>query len=225
MNHRQLLSESIAERFREVCDQRIGSLHPVDFSDESGFVSKVKLQFNNASITSFLNRLPSPGNSWQQSEPEGLAAMRALAVDELVVTGSTKRPDSCIQELKTTRNDKAKSFELLKGRYACPLNFTGPGEDDVREFVLESLMVRDRRRSEEASLASTDHDYLWYRLNLIAVYSQVSSDLRFLDALNYYHELIPSDWCSRSPNNWLFVSYLTSYARALAARCEDLKCE
>ncbi len=116
-------------------------------------------------------------------------------------------------------------MELLIERYSNPMNFTLSDEASVREVVLEGLMLRDRRRVEEDSLAFADNDALWYRLSLVAIHSGVTHDLRFLDALNYFFELIPDNWRPRSRHNWLFVAYLALYARALAAKCDDFKCE
>jgi len=60
-----------------------------------------------------------------------------------------------------------------------------------------------------------DVDDLLLKLNLIAINASVSPDLRYLDALNYYYELLPAGWYPESPQNWLRVSFLTFYARAL----------
>jgi hypothetical protein len=54
------------------------------------------------------------------------------------------------------------------------------------------------------------------KLNLIAIYASFTTDLRYLDALNYYHELLPSAWRPESPHNSLRVSLLIFYVRALA---------
>ncbi len=225
-DRRQLLSQVMRDRFREVCDLRISSLNPDEFGEHSSLVSQVKQQFIDAPIEAFQGQQLKPAGKWQKSEPAGLRVLRALAVGELVVTSAVEPPPvyQFIKDLKSARNDESQSLELLMMRYSCPLNFICAPEDDVRELVLEGLMVRDRRRIEDDSIASADTDYLWYRLNLFAVYSQTSCDLRFLDALNYYFELIPADWRSRSPGHGLFVSYLALYARALAANCENFKC-
>ncbi len=172
----------------------------------------------------FRNKNCTSTNTWLQSEPAGPAALRAIALGQLVVTKTPEPAPAAefLQELESVKKDSSQSFELLMKRYACPLNFSYAMEDGVREFILERLMVVDRRRIEEDSPEVADTDYLWHRLNLIAIHSQVSADLRFLDALNYYFELIPSDWRSRAQDNWLMVSYLALYARALASHCDDL---
>jgi len=69
-------------------------------------------------------------------------------------------------------------------------------------------MVADRARIEHGSLPLINADDLLLRLNLIAIYSSFTADLRYLDALNYYYELLPADW--------LRIPFLSFYARALA---------
>jgi hypothetical protein len=215
---RQLIAEALRARFRELCERRIASLKAEEFGEHSSFVSRVQQQFTNAEPGMFRNpQLQWSSNTWQQSELFGPAAWQALALGELVFTGEVEIPpvDQFFQQLKAARKNEEQSLELLRSRYSCPINFTCAGEHDVREFVLQGLMVRDRRQIEESSLASAENDYLWYRLNLIAVHAAASDDLRFLDALNYYFELIAHGRKVRSENNWLFVSFLALYARAL----------
>jgi hypothetical protein len=77
-------------------------------------------------------------------------------------------------------------------------------------------MVSDRSRIEKDSLNLLDADDLLLRLNLIAIYGSFTDDFRYLDALNYFHELLPADWFPDSPNNWLRVSFDSFYVRALA---------
>lgn len=222
---RRLISDAIGRRFREVCDRRISSLSPDDFGAQSSFVKRVQQQFRDATTTTLRGQFNS-FQTWQQSNPSGLMALQALSFSELIVTPGAEPTHvyEFLEKLKSARKNASHSIELLITRYACPVNFSCPGETAVRESVLEGLMIRDRKRIEENSLASSDMDHLWYRLNLVAGHSQASHDLRFLDALNYYFEYIPDNWRPRAENNWLFVSYLALYARALAAKCEELRC-
>jgi len=78
-------------------------------------------------------------------------------------------------------------------------------------------MVADRSRIEQHSLAVVNADDLLLRLNLIAIYASFTTDLRYLDALNYYYELLPSAWYPESVHNWLRVAFFSFYARALEA--------
>ena len=82
--------------------------------------------------------------------------------------------------------------------------------------MLERLMVADRARIEQGSLHLLHADDLLLRLNLIAIYASLTADLRYLDALNYYYELLPADWSPATPHSWLRVSFLNFYRRALA---------
>ena len=80
------------------------------------------------------------------------------------------------------------------------------------------LMAHDRARVEGRSIASVDADDLLLKLNLVAVHSRETDDLRFLDALNYYYELLPTNWVPRARHVSLVVSFLGLYARALQVR-------
>jgi len=55
--------------------------------------------------------------------------------------------------------------------------------------------------------------------------ASLTIDLRFLDALNYYHELIPANWRPHAQHHWLLVSYLALYTRALTAWLRRYECE
>lgn len=122
---------------------------------------------------------------------------------------------SFYNELQGSIRDPQRRFELLTTRYLHPLNIAAASEHRVREHLLERLMVADRSRIEEHSLDQLNADDLLLRLNLIAIYASFTTDLRYLDALNYYYELLPSHW---SAQNWLRMSFLNLYLRALAIR-------
>ena len=76
------------------------------------------------------------------------------------------------------------------------------------------MTARVLRRLLWRAVESSD---LWLKLNLVAVYALRVPDLRFLDALNYYYELLPMTWQPQTQHDWLHISYLALYARALAA--------
>ena len=154
---------------------------------------------------------------WYAGKCELLAAIRALALNEPIDCTSVEPPEvtSFIDELRASAKDPQRRFELLKSRYRNPLNFAAPSEEPVREHLLERLMVVDRSRIERNSLNLLDADEFLLRLNLIAINASLSDDLRYLDALNNFYELLPSAWYPASTQNWLRVSFLILYARAL----------
>jgi hypothetical protein len=125
---------------------------------------------------------------------------------------------SFIELLTMPGMDSRQRVRLLMLRYGCPLNFTLAEEDDVREYVLKRLMTRERSLIEKGSTEAVDADELLVMLNLVAVHALREPDLRFLDALNYYYELLPERWYeSAGEQRVLLASYFALYARALAA--------
>jgi len=79
-------------------------------------------------------------------------------------------------------------------------------------------MVSDRSRIERQSPDAIDADDLLLKLNFLGIHASFTTDLRFLDALNYYYELLPSNWYPKSRHNWLLASYWSFYARALTVQ-------
>ena len=147
--------------------------------------------------------------TWFASTTDSLTAIRALAADEEIECIETAAPDepSFFDDLQAAIRDPQRRFELLTTRYRHPLNVAAPSEQRVREHLLERLMVADRARIEQHSLPLSHADDLLLRLNLIAIYASFTTDLRYLDALNYYYELLPR---ASHPE------FLNFYARALA---------
>jgi hypothetical protein len=156
--------------------------------------------------------------TWFESTSDSLSAIRALAADEQIECIETAPPDesSFFNELQASIREPQRRFELLTSRYLHPLNVAASSEYRVREHLLERLMVADRSRIEQHSLHLLNAGDLLLRLNLIAIYASFTTDLRYLDALNYYYELLPSAWYQESPHSWLRASFLSFYIRALA---------
>ena len=156
--------------------------------------------------------------TWFDSKSGSLATIRALAADEPVECIAVAPPEEFgfFDDLQASLREPQRRFKLLTTRYLHPLNIAAPSEQRIREHLLERLMVADRSRIEQHSLHLLDADELLLRLNLIAINACLTTDLRYLDALNYYYELLPSDWYPESPHNWLRVSFLSFYVRALA---------
>lgn len=150
--------------------------------------------------------------AWFEGSGDSLSAIRALALDEPVDCFETSPPDEpgFFEDLMASVRDPQRRFKLLTMRYLHPLNVAAPSEHRIREHLLERLMVADRARIEQHSLHLLNADDLLLRLNLIAIYASFTTDLRYLDALNYYYELLPSDWY---PDD---SSFLNFYLRALA---------
>lgn len=155
---------------------------------------------------------------WFEPVSDSLATIRALAAGEQVECTETACPEEprFFEDLQASIKDPQRRFELLTTRYRHPLNVAAPSEHRVREHLLERLMVADRARIEQHSLHLLDAGDLLLKLNLIALCASFTTDLRYLDALNYYYELLPSDWRPDTPHDWLRMSFLTFYARALA---------
>jgi hypothetical protein len=153
--------------------------------------------------------------TWFESKGDALSAIRSLAADEEVECVAAAPPDEpgFFDDLRACIREPQRRFELLTTRYLHPVNIAAPSEGRIREHLLERLMVADRARLEQHSLQLLNPGDLLLRLNLIAIYASFTTDLRYLDALNYYYELLPPDW---SPNNSLRLSFLNFYLRALA---------
>ena len=151
--------------------------------------------------------------AWFESRGDSLSAICALAADEEVECIEAAPPDEprFFADLQACIREPQQRFKLLTSRYLHPLNIGAPSEHRIREHLLERLMVADRARIEQHSFVNPGD--LLLRLNLIAIYASLTTDLRYLDALNYYYELLPPDW---SPNNPLRLSFLNFYLRALA---------
>jgi hypothetical protein len=222
---RELIVNALAERFRELCDERFAGLNSGEFGKPSDFESRIREQFNGTApqeLPTDLSKCLSPStvsNGWVESDTDCLSFLRHLALGEEIRLTAGRQPPTTrfLQQLISARANPAQRFQLLTTRYACPLNFAGPSEQDIREHLLERLMVQDRGRVENDSITSVESNDLLLRLNLIAIHASRSTDLRFLDALNYYYELIPATWRPHAQHNWLLVSYLALYARALTA--------
>lgn len=127
-------------------------------------------------------------------------------------------PGEFLNQLKVKTAARESVFSLLSERYAWPLNFSFPAEDDIREYLLMRLMTADRARVESNSSGAVNAEDLLLKLNLISVHASCATDLRFLDALNYYYELLATAEFPESQHAWLLISWFALYARALNSR-------
>ncbi len=156
--------------------------------------------------------------SWKASSSGCLDSLRLLMLGkEIEVSDEEPAPAEVVLEtLKSVARDSSRRFELLTQRYSYSLNFLNHSEDGIREHLLERLMVQDRAAIERSSVDAIDARELLLRLNLLSLYAAVSSDLRYLDALNYYFELLPSNWDLNVEQRELLNSFLVLYTKAMS---------
>jgi hypothetical protein len=80
-----------------------------------------------------------------------------------------------------------------------------------------------QHRSSVEGAVVVDNEDLCLCLNLLAVNALFTTDLRYLDALNYFYEKLPARTALQSDRSLLKVSYLVLYATALVANMERLR--
>jgi hypothetical protein len=219
---RELIADALLKRFIELCSDRLSHFGQSKFTGAEQYVSEVRERFQDAQPGKIKNCIDAHG-SWMASDTDCLTSLKSLSLGQPLQCHPGQAPTgSFITILSEARDDSEASFRLLVERYACPVNFTLPGEVAVREYVLTRLMVHARAKIEKQGAPVGNTEDLLLKLNLVAVNAALTTDLRFLDALNYYYELLPSTWYPTSPHNWLLVSYLALYARALVYLSEAI---
>jgi hypothetical protein len=223
----KLISNASEQRFRELCDERSHGLSYLRFGGgEHPFANQVRRKLFNISPTQLSE--PTGGmrehNYWAQSQQPDIMqfqpALFSIALGEPVSLESADHPpvEPFMELLTAAASIPRQRIKLLMERYSYPLNFTLPEEDVVREYILTRVMSRDRSLIEKGSTDAVNGDDLMVMLNLIAVHATRTPDLRFLDALNYYYELLPDGWQPKEAQHYqLLISYFALYARALAA--------
>jgi hypothetical protein len=219
---RELIAKAVRRRFNELRLERLSQLTLEKFDAASAvFISQTRERLLNAAPEDLKNSLPAPNapDSWMESDADCLASLRRLSLNEPLRLRAAPHPPSetFLQDLNACGREPVRRFQLLNTRYRCPLNFALDSEAEVREYVLMRWMVQDRSRLEKDSLAAINSDDLLLKLNLTAIAAARNDDLRFLDALNYYYELLPATWQPPASHGWLVVSYYALYAHALAA--------
>ena len=207
--------DALQRRLSDVRD-RIAGLKPEALGDAGEYLKRLQQSFSSENLSGddvSLARAPSDGANC-------VAALCAISLTSAPIDSTIQPADAAqfLELLKQCRDDSEKRFRLLAERFSWPPTLSLSTEAEIREHVLTRLMVRDRARIEEQSIASVDADDLLLKLNLVAVHSRETDDLRFLDALNYYYELLPTDWVPRARHVSLVVSFLGLYARALHVR-------
>jgi hypothetical protein len=216
--HRELISNALKERFREVCDEpRLSTAA----SGPANFFHDVRLKLYGISIADMHKLIPYPHglDYWTTSDIGFRRSLIALSLGHRPEFRPCEQPPvaSFMECLAASRANPERRTQLLAERYSSPLNFILPEEDEVREYVLARLMTNDRARLEKDSAAEVNVDDLLLKLNLVAVMAARTTDLRFLDALNYYYELPLAVWPQGACDDSLMASYHALYAQALAA--------
>lgn len=211
----ELITSALARRLAAARERAL-RLEPKRFAELSEYVAQLR-----QSVTAQDLGLPRPfEGAWIENKGDCLASIRALSLGkDLKLTTAANLPapaEDFLSSLKECRSEPERRVRLLAERYSCALNFNAHSENEVREYILMRLMVSDRAIAEGQSPTALDVDDLLLKLNLIAIHAPVAPDLRFIDALNYYYELLPADWVPRARHAWLFASFLGLYTRALA---------
>ena len=217
--NKELISTAVARRLNEV-RERLNRFDPETFGDAGFFLSSAKeVLLAQPDRISSLTPFSAPAD-WVSADTDCLTSLRVLALHGPKTMPRAPHPsaDEFLNQLKIKTAAREPLFGLLTERYAWPLNFSFRAEDDIREYLLMRLMTHCRARIEKNSPAAVNTDDLLLKLNLISVHASSTTDLRFLDALNYYYELLPVNWHPESQHAWLLISWFALYARALNSR-------
>jgi hypothetical protein len=217
--NKELISTAVARRLNEL-RERVNRCDPEMFGDAGFFLTSVKeLLFDHPNRASSLTPF-TPPTEWVAADTDCLTSLRILSLHgtKTMPRAPHPSPDDFLHQLKANTAAHEPLFASLAERYAWPLNFSFPAEDDIREFLLMRLMTADRARLETNSSGVVNTDDLLLKLNLISVHASSATDLRFLDALNYYYELLPVTLFPESQHEWLLISWFALYARALNSR-------
>lgn len=221
-----IIRSALSERLREVWQRRIKQLVPGDYGPRAHLASQLQAQISKASEQAFPSTFHRAVAStrWFTWEGDCATALMHLSCGvhfPLRECSDAPPAEPFMAELRAVRRNGGKRFELLMKRYACPLNVLKDSEQEAREHLLETLMVQDRARIEKSSITAAGSYDVLLKLNLLAVYAGASADLRYMDALNYYYEILPERWMKQSEcAPWLYVTYLGLYARTLKAWLE-----
>lgn len=217
--NKELISKAVARRLGEV-RERVNRFDPEAFGDAGFFLTSVKeLLLDHPNRVSSLTPF-SPPAEWVAADTVCLTSLRVLSLHgpKTMPGASHPPPGEFLTQLKVKTAAREPLFSLLTDRYAWPLNFSFPPEDDIREYLLMRLMTADRARIENNSMDVVNSEDLLLKLNLISVHAATATDLRFLDALNYYYELLATKEFPESQHAWLLISWFALYARALNSR-------
>lgn len=216
------IAQALQQRLGELCKTSADRISPDHFGGQSSFATQAQEILQLENISSWMEGPAIDASSppcWIDSEGDGFLFLRQLALGELPSMGfkDTYPQESAGAFLKMLDENKSEWLRLLIERYQCPLNLRLESEKEIVEFILYQLMVPNRVKLDKGNLDSLDHDELLVMLNFIAVYVSGSTDLRFVDSLNYYYERLPVNWKPEGAHPWLLISFYALYARALTS--------
>jgi hypothetical protein len=217
--NKEPISTAVARRLNEV-RERVNQFDPETFGDAGFFLTSVKeLLLDHPNRASSLTPF-SPPAEWVAADTDCLTSLRVLSLHGTKTMPRAPHPpaDDFLNQLKVKSVAREPLFSLLAERYAWPLNFSFNADEEVREYLLMRLMTADRARIENNSLGAVNTEDLLLKLNLISIHAATATGLRFLDALNYYYELLPVMVFPESQHAWLLISWFALYARALNSR-------
>lgn len=217
--NKELISTAVARRLNEL-RERVNQFDPETFGDAGFFLTSVKeLLLDHPHRASGLTPF-SPPAEWVAADTDCLTSLRVLSLHGTKTMPRAPHPPAgeFVNQLKLKSAAREPVFSLLTERYAWPLNFSFAADDEVREYLLMRLMTADRARIEKNPPGVVTAEDLLLKLNLISVHASTATDLRFLDALNYYYELLPVTVFPESKHAWLLISWFALYARALNSR-------
>jgi hypothetical protein len=208
----------LKERFREVCDRpglSTAACGPANFFRD------VQFKLRGISIADMRKLIPYTRglDYWTTSDMGFRRSLISLSLGHQPELQPCEQPPVApfMELLSAFRADPVRRVLLLADRYSSPLSFTLAEEMEVREYVLMRLMTHDRAALEKGKSAQVNGADLLLKLNLVALMAARTTDLRFLDALNYYYELPRRMWPPRACDDTLMGSYHALYAQALAA--------
>ena len=215
--NRELIAAAVGRRLHEV-RERVNALDPERFAGAGFYLSSVKEILRDEDNLK-IKLSPFTVKEWAAADTDCLTALRVISLhgQKSMALASHPPAEEFLTKLKQKSAAREPLFPLLLDRYQWPLNFSFLAENEIREWLLMRVMTASRARIERNSIAAIDADDLLLLLNLIGMQACAARDLRFLDALNYYYELLPATLHPESQNAWLLISFFALYARALVS--------
>jgi hypothetical protein len=159
--------------------------------------------------------------TWLCSEEDFSGGLQAIALARKIEWRPAEVAPAPLSLSNFKKLTTAESFQLLCGRYRCPLNIAAPSELEIAEELLRQLMVTDRAKIEAGR--PLDAVAVLLRLNLVGIRALLARDLRSLDSLNYFYELPQRSWLPERANFHLLAFWLCIYAQLLS-QTNGLKC-